>query len=127
MADIDQTVLINLDLWYAPRPGLPDGQIAHARHAKIARRVTLSQAWLRRRANQVHCSAVPRSQGGRFAIVTKRGAGCDGRGGFKRRMKLWRTAKSCGPDTPTLVSSFAGLSAERRWQESPVTRARNKP
>jgi hypothetical protein len=53
MADIDQTVLINLDLWYAPRPGLPDGQIAHARHAKIARRVTLSQAWLRRRANQV--------------------------------------------------------------------------
>jgi hypothetical protein len=51
-------------------------------------------------------SAVPRSQGGRFAIVTKRGAGCDGRGGFKRRMKPWRTAKSCGPDTPTLVSSL---------------------
>ncbi len=34
------------------------------------------------------------------------GAGCDGRGGFERRMQLSRTAKSCGPDTPTLVSSF---------------------
>ncbi len=32
-----------------------------------------------------------------------------------------RTAKSCGPDAPTLVSSFAELSARRRWQESPVT------
>ena len=34
-----------------------------------------------------------------------------------------RTAKSCGPDTPTLVSSFqeANASRERRWQESPVT------
>src|ERR1700676_906430 len=32
-----------------------------------------------------------------------------------------RTAKSCGPDAPTLVSSFAEVSARRRWQESPVT------
>jgi hypothetical protein len=37
-------VPINLDLWYAPRSVYPDGQIAHARHAKIARRVTLPQA-----------------------------------------------------------------------------------
>jgi hypothetical protein len=36
-------------------------------------------------------------------------------------MALTRTAKSCGPDTPTLVSSFAEASARRRWQESPVT------
>jgi hypothetical protein len=43
IADIDQTVTIHLDLWYAPRPVYPDGQIAHARHAKIARRVTMSQ------------------------------------------------------------------------------------
>ena len=39
---------------------------------------------------------------------------------------LWRrarTAKSCGPDTPTLVSSFRRkkFQRERRWQESPVT------
>jgi hypothetical protein len=26
MADIDQTVLINLDLWYAPRPVYPAGK-----------------------------------------------------------------------------------------------------
>jgi hypothetical protein len=34
-----------------------------------------------------------------------------------------RTAKSCGPDTPTLVSSFHGKQFpwKRRWQESPVT------
>ena len=32
-----------------------------------------------------------------------------------------RTAKSCGPDAPTLASSFADFSAQRRWQESPVT------
>jgi hypothetical protein len=44
IADIDQTVPINLDLWYARRSIYPDGQIAHAGHAKIARRVTVSQA-----------------------------------------------------------------------------------
>jgi hypothetical protein len=33
-----------------------------------------------------------------------------------------RTAKSCGPDAPTLASSFADFfSATRRWQKSPVT------
>jgi len=39
-----------------------------------------------------------------------------------------RTAKSCGPDTPTLVSSFqeANASWERRWQESPVTEESTK-
>jgi hypothetical protein len=31
------------------------------------------------------------------------------------------TAKSCGPDTPTLVSSLVEQSARRRWQKSPVT------
>src|ERR1700736_2782528 len=29
--------------------------------------------------------------------------------------------KSCGPDAPTLASSFAEVSARRRWQTSPVT------
>jgi len=32
-----------------------------------------------------------------------------------------RTAKSCGPDAPTLASSVAEVSARRRWQTSPVT------
>ena len=38
-----------------------------------------------------------------------------------RRGRMRRTAKSCGPDAPTLASSFVELSAKRRWQESPVT------
>jgi hypothetical protein len=37
-----------------------------------------------------------------------------------------RTAKSCGPDAPTLASSFAELSAGRRWQTSPVTEESSK-
>ena len=37
----------------------------------------------------------------------------------ERRVK--RTAKSCGPDAPTLASSVAEVSARRRWQQSPVT------
>ena len=32
-----------------------------------------------------------------------------------------RTAKSCGPDAPTLVSSLRVMIRKRRWQESPVT------
>src|SRR6201986_1980426 len=32
-----------------------------------------------------------------------------------------RTAKSCGPDAPTLASSLVEFSARRRWQKSPVT------
>jgi len=34
------------------------------------------------------------------------GAGCDGRVGVAGRARSMRTAKSCGPDTPTLVSSL---------------------
>jgi hypothetical protein len=37
-------------------------------------------------------------------------------------MALLRTAKSCGPDAPTLASSVADVSARRWWQESPVTK-----
>jgi hypothetical protein len=33
-----------------------------------------------------------------------------------------RTAKPCGPDAPTLASSFAESSVKRWWQKSPVTR-----
>src|SRR5260370_25553400 len=32
-----------------------------------------------------------------------------------------RTAKSCGPDAPTLVSSLQVVTCRRRWQKSPVT------
>jgi hypothetical protein len=39
-------------------------------------------------------------------------------------VRRWeRTAKACGPDTPTLVSSFAGpVPAKRRGLKSPVPR-----
>jgi|SRR5580704_16287577 hypothetical protein len=32
-----------------------------------------------------------------------------------------RTAKSCGPDAPTLASSWRKVFRRRQWQESPVT------
>src|SRR5882757_7417599 len=32
-----------------------------------------------------------------------------------------RTAKSCGPDAPTLESSWRSYLRRRRWQKSPVT------
>ena len=40
---------------------------------------------------------------------------------LRGRTALTRTAKSCGPDAPTLASSFVEVTARRRWQESPVT------
>jgi len=48
-------------------------------------------------------------------------AGCDGRFGGARRAALMRTAKSCGPDAPTLALSSSEVSDGRRWQQGPVT------
>jgi len=40
----------------------------------------------------------------------------------RRRRASMRTAKSCGPDTPTLVSSLSRLtSCRRRWQQARFT------
>src|SRR5665213_536352 len=41
----------------------------------------------------------------------------------RRRATLKRTAKSCGPDAPTLASRLQRLKSRcgRWWQESPVT------
>jgi hypothetical protein len=41
--------------------------------------------------------------------------------GVARRAAPARTAKSCGPGAPTLVSSRRDFSRRRRWQKSPVT------
>src|ERR1700761_5487895 len=49
--------------------------------------------------------AVPRHQKGRFAIVTNVGAGCGGRLGAFDEWHMRRTAKSRGPDAPTLAST----------------------
>jgi len=53
-----------------------------------------------------------------------RGAGSGGRRGCDGRARLKRTAKSCGPDTPTLVSSSweAKASRGRRWPKRPEHR-----
>jgi hypothetical protein len=48
-------------------------------------------------------------------------AGCGGRKERQRRGRLLRTAKSCGPDAPTLASSRWRQLRRRRWQTSPVT------
>src|SRR5271167_2235287 len=53
--------------------------------------------------------AVSCPQEGRWPSSLTLGAGCGGRGSAARRAALTRTAKSCGSDTPTLVSSFAGM------------------
>ena len=73
------------------------------------------------------------------------GAQRDGRAGWRKacerstasgRQMLLRTAKSCGPDAPTLASSSrsrvgpTGLRQKhirgRRWQKSPVTEESSK-
>ncbi len=74
----------------------------------------------------------PTPQEGRIMIVTKRGVECGGRGSVLRAMRLQgrfrpvsdhqacgremlqRTAKSCGPDAPTLASSWRSLSRPNR-------------
>ena len=75
----------------------------------------------------------PTPQQGRIAIVTDAGCGCGGRGSVERatdrragsyvpvsdyqasgREMLQRTAKSCGPDAPTLASSSRSLSRPYR-------------
>ena len=67
---------------------------------------------------------------GRFAIVTDVGAGCGGRFGAFDEWRVRRTAKSCGPDAPTLASSWRRCFALRgdggKRARSP-RRARRKP
>jgi hypothetical protein len=45
---------------------------------------------------------------GVWPIVTNVGAGCDGRFGAFDEWRVKRTAKSCGLDIPTLISSLRG-------------------
>jgi hypothetical protein len=66
-------------------------------------------------------SGRPASIKGRFAIVTNVGREMRWTRRCYRRMAPTRTAKSCGPDAPTLASSLRKAFRRRRWQESPVT------
>src|ERR1700720_1996137 len=104
-----------------------------------------------RRANHLYKFAPSHPTRGAYRDRHGRGVGCGGRGSVLRAMgsqggffesvsdqqhaderRFSRTAKSCGPDAPTLASSFAEfksaqpgldktISARRRWQKSPVT------
>jgi hypothetical protein len=79
--------------------------------------------------NQRHILHHPVPHRGALANVTNVGAGCGGRGCVARRATLTRTAKSRGPDTPTLVSSSCGTIRENdggKKARSPG-RARRKP
>ena len=58
-------------------------------------------------------AAIPSRERGVSRSSRTLGAGCGGRGGVRRakargRMTHSRTAKSCGPGAPTLVSSLQG-------------------
>ena len=77
---------------------LPDGQITCA-ILRTASQVPFRKIFrLTRRANQRYQLARLTRQEGRLAIVTKRAVGCGGRNARARRTRVWRTAKSCGPD-----------------------------
>ena len=104
-----------------------------------------------RRANHLYKFAPSHPTRGAYHDRHGRGAGCGGRGSVLRatglqgrskrlvsdhqasgRETLQRTAKSCGPDAPTLASSSRMFKSAlpgadktlvrgRRWQTSPVT------
>jgi hypothetical protein len=82
----------------------------------------------RRRANHCFNSARLTADEGRVAIVTNVAVGCGGRVSCARRTQLSRTVKSCGPDAPTLASSFAGrLAGDGGKKARSPRRARRKP
>jgi hypothetical protein len=57
-------------------------------------------------ANQRHFRAVLLPQEGVSRSSRTLGTGCDGRGVTRDERYLLRTTKSCGPDAPTLASSW---------------------
>src|ERR1700730_2217740 len=64
--------------------------------------------------------SLSRLTGGAVRDRHGREAGCGGRGCADNERRLRRTAKTCGPDAPTLASSRWKQFRRRRWQESPV-------
>src|SRR3984885_14023880 len=72
--------------------------------------------------NHFYVVSIPAHTQGAFRDRHERRAGdaMDASGAADESADL-RTAKSCGPDAPTLASSWRNSFCERRWQESPVT------
>src|SRR3981081_2860653 len=73
-----------------------------------------------RRANHFYESAHAVRWRGATRDRHGRGMGCGGRGYADNERRVMRTAKTCGPDAPTLASSRRKQFRRRRWQESPV-------
>src|SRR5258708_15855973 len=104
-----------------PADYLPDGQISHLAVQPRLQKYSAS------RLTQITSisPAIPSHTEGRFARSSRTlGTGCSGRCSVRRarmragRMMLTRTAKSCGPDAPTLASS---------WRSYPLTTVARKP
>jgi hypothetical protein len=89
----------------------PDGQMAHASHAKFARRANVPHADALAASGK--SSAHFRPSCGLAEGVSRSSrtlaVGCDGRGLSDRRSSRLRTEKSCGSGAPTLA-----LSSRRR-------------
>ena len=99
---------------------LPDGQIKCLSGKSKSSPSVKNILIFRNPKSLVHCRR-PVPLEGRIAIVTDAGRDAvDARGASDEGIGL-RTAKSCGPDASTLASSFAEVSARRRWQKSPIT------
>jgi hypothetical protein len=98
------------------KPIVPDGQITESCPAPFAKKfrfaLTPNQHYIPRRL-------VP--QRGARAIVTDAGRDAVDIDGAEDDRRLRWTAKSCGPDAPTLESSRWRQLRRRRWQKSPVT------
>ena len=101
--------------WSYTSTDLPDGQISN-----LSVQSHLQKYFAFGVGQIISTTRAVLSHRGALRNVTKRGAGCGGRGCAFGRRALRRTEKSCGPDTPTLVSSLRMQVRRRRWQESPV-------
>ena len=84
---------------------MPDGQITARSNSRRVQPLLKKYSYFPK--PQISCiSLAILSHRGAFRERHERGAGCGGRGGALDGRCLQRTAKTCGPDTPTLVSSL---------------------
>ena len=84
---------------------MPDGQITRVADGGCVQ--PLLQKFFRFLLTQITCIslAIPAHTEGRFAIVTDVRRDAVDAGGALTKALILRTAKSCGPDAPTLASS----------------------
>ena len=114
----------------------PAGKIASARESKFVNGFKGRSAIQNRtsfpldklRKSELCCAIPPRWRGAHARSSRDVRRGCGGRGGSARRALSTRTAKACGPGTPTLVlSSQAILRVTGAKKPGSPGRARYKP